>query len=226
MSPRALKIHWLLLGVASVVVAAGSITAHISSSPVIATLTLSPGELVTLPVRRLLPDVVRLSLSFERPEGARRPELGSFSAKKDADGALVFPNPGEPVIVRVAVVSGEADFEALPLGSYSDTQMNRGLVVRKLDGDPRRFRWPPDNAARPILPAGASTVTLHVLEVGPALTGERVTVILKPPLSFKAAAPGYAFLWWFHFWPLYAVLLCGYLVYIRRQAWLSRTPRA
>ena len=65
-----------------------------------------------------------------------------------------------------------------------------------------------------------------VLEVGDAIQGERVTVVVEPPLTFKRGTGGpIDWLWYFYFWPFYAVILgiAGVvLAYITRKE-LRRT---
>jgi hypothetical protein len=184
-------------------------------------LTLSVGESATVSVFRLLPDPVHLELRFDRDKPDRdkvRVDLGNSGSTK-RPGFLEFDSPGARVVVQVSVRERTIDFEALPAGAYNANSVYRNLVPRVADdGDPRRFTWPPDNAARPKLPAGTSTLMLKVLDVGGALSGEKVEACLVPPLTEKFVEPNYGFLWWFFFWPAIAVVLAcyaGYLVWSR-----------
>jgi hypothetical protein len=171
-------------------------------------------------VFRLFPGAVHVSLDFSRSKGALRPELGSFTTRQGAN-YIEFESPGAPVIVQVEGAALAAVHEALPAGAYGAEHIGRDLVVRDLDGNPSRFRWPPDNASRPVLPSGRSTVRISVLEVGAPLMGEQVTAVVNAPLSFKSASPGYGFLWWFFFWPVLAALL---VIYTAVLLWLSLRP--
>jgi len=189
---------------------AGVVAARLSSAPELAQLRLIPGEAATVSVFRLFPDSVRLFVRFDRlPPAAPRPELGEFQAA-GGPGYVAFNTPGAPVVLRIRAQSATVDFEALPATAYGSEHIDRELVVLKEDGDPRRFQWPPDNLARPRLPAGRSSITITAVEVGAALAGEGVTVVIEPPLTFKAASPGYGFLWWFFIWPLWAAALVAY----------------
>ena len=225
MNPAVPRIHWFLLGIATVLLVACTVAARIASSAALLPLTLSPGSSVTYTVVRLLPDTVRIALRFERKQGARRPELGEFVSRSGA-GYLLFESPGEPVVIQVRGPSSAATFEALPAGSYGATHIGRNLVVGDTDDNPHRFQWPPNNASRPRLPIGISKVTLVVARVGDALSGEQVSAILEPPLSFKSASPRYGFLWWFYFWPVLAAPLVGYAAYLAWRVLRSRNRSA
>jgi hypothetical protein len=198
-------------------VIAGAIAAQTSSTPTIRTLTLGKGEQVVFSVFRLFPDTARVSLEFRRSSGQVRPELGKFTTRS-GPGYIEFDSPGEPVRALVQGTAHAVEYEALPGGSYSAEHIGRELVVRDSDNNEARFRWPPDNAARPSLPVGRSTVTLSVLEVGASMKGEKVTAVLESPLSFKTSAPGYEFLWWFLLWPVYVLLLA---IYASVLGWLT-----
>ncbi len=72
------------------------------------------------------------------------------------------------------------------------------------------------------LPFGWSKVELSVVSVGTALENEKVQVVIDPPLTFKRAQPGYSFLWWFSFWPFFALLLVLYAAFLLYKAWKAR----
>jgi hypothetical protein len=165
-------------------------------------------------VLRLAPDAPRLSMEFEDPAHARppmgywrsRPELGEWAAIEH-DGNLHFGFPGETVKLRVADQTQAQIFEALPASGRSDGLIHRDLVRFGEDGDARRFRWPPLLPSRSI-PAGRSVLDVSVLEVGDAIRGESVAVVVQPPLGFKSGTGGAIhLLWYFFFWPIYALVL-------------------
>jgi hypothetical protein len=197
----------------SVIVAAGAISARVSASATRAEITLSPGQSISVPVFRLFPASIAISLEFFRTPGTRRPELGEF-VSSDGPGFIEFKSPGEPIVVNVKGPHAAARFEALPAGGYGVESIQRTLVVLENDGNPRRFPWPGNYERVPKLPRGASMVAITVEDVGQAILGERVTVVLEPPLSFKGAATGYGFLWWFFFWPVFAACLLLYSCYL------------
>jgi hypothetical protein len=127
-------------------------------------------------------------------------------------------------VIQVRSAATTVDFEAEPAGGHSLNTVYRDLVPRASDdGNPRRFPWPPDNAARPRLPAGTSTLTLNVVQVGRLLSGEKVTAILIPPVTDEFASPNYVFLWWFSLlWPVMGAILACYAAYVVWQAIKSR----
>jgi len=221
LNARALKMHWLLCGCAGVGLLVGAAVARVSSSAVLAPLTLTVGDSTTLSVFRVFGDDVRVSLQFDRKDGSLRPELGQFPAIRGLN-SLEFKSPGETVVLRVQGPMATTDYEALPAGTYGAHHVGRDLVVAEADGDRLRFPWLRDSIARPKLSAGLSRVTLSVVEVGSALSGEKVTAVIGPPLSFKSAMPGYGFLWWFLLWPVFAVPLIAYAGYL---FWLGQRSR-
>jgi hypothetical protein len=106
------------------------------------------------------------------------------------------------------------------MSGYNGTSMNRDLVPFFDDNDPKRFRWPPLWELSTKLPSGRTVLNVSILEVGKSLVGERVTLIIESPINLKVRSEnlGYRILWWFIFWPLYALLLSGYGIVL-----LSRT---
>lgn len=219
---RQLKARWFSLIAVALVLLAGALAANFSSSPAVATLPLVAGESVRLSVFRMFPDAVRLSFDFPRALGQQRPELGDYAMTR-GPGYIEFRSPGQPIVVKVQGPESTVEYEALPASGYSVASISRDLIVRENDDNARRFVWPPNNAVRPVLPRGQSVITLTVVQVGAALSGERVQAIIKPPLSFKSAMPGYGFLWWFFFWPIFAVPLACYAAYL---AWQTRAALA
>lgn len=204
-----LRVHWFILGSVLLVVFLGAVASQMSSSAAKEKLVLTRGESVTMRVFRIFPDTVRLSMRFSKGGGERRPDLGEYAART-FPGYIEFASPGEAVVVQVLSPTSTAEYEALPAGTHAADSVARNLVVRYSDGDPHRFAWPPDNSYRPMLPVGFSEVKITVLETGGGLSGEQVSVTLDPPLSLKHSTPGYGFLWWFLFWPVYAALLTPY----------------
>ena len=219
---RQLRIRWIVLSAVASLLLAGTLAARVSSSPATAPITLAKGQSVTISVFRLFRDVVRVSLEFERTAGNRRPELG-MPPSSTGPGYIEFALPGQPVRMEVSGPDSTIEYEALPGSSHGDRHIIRDLVVRANDADPTRFSWPPRDLVRQALPPGRSTISLTVMEVGEPLFGERVRVIIQPPLSFKSSAPGYGFLWWFFFWPLLALPLACYGAYL---AWQTKRLRS
>ncbi len=227
MSP-VLRAAWSIFAGLCLLVMVGAIGWHAASHTVQARIDLIPGARVTMHVFRLANDAPRLSISFKDSAALRpptpywptRPELGEWRAL-EGNGSLRFENPGETVKLRVFSRSDAGVYEALPVSGRSEGLKHRDLVPSEDDGDPKRFRWPPLLPTKSI-PAGQSALDILVLEVGDAIKGESVTVVVQPPLGFKSEFDGaIRWLWYFCFWPIYALTLgiTGMmLAYITRKA--------
>ena len=213
MSPILRAAWWIFAGLC-LLVAVGAIAWHTASHATQARIDLVPGARVTMDVFRLAPDVPRFSMAFEDPAAMRppspywptRPELGEWRPL-ERDGSLRFDNPGETIKLRVVSQSDAQVYEALPASGRSEGLKHRDLVRFVDDGDARRFRWPPLQPSRSI-PAGRSTLDVSVLEAGGALRGERVVLIVQPPLDLKrGTGSALDWLWFFVFWPVYVLML-------------------
>lgn len=209
-----LRVAWTIFAGLCALMLAGTAALHIASHTVRARIDLVPGANVSIAVFRLAPDAPRLSMEFEDPAHARppmgyrrsRPELGEWGPI-DKDGSLRFGNPGEMVKFRVVDQTDAQIYEALPAGGRSEGLIHRDLVRFVEDGDANRFRWPP-LLPSPSIPAGRSVLDVSVLEVGDAIRGESVTVVVQAPLGFKSGTGGaIRWLWYFYFWPIYALVL-------------------
>ncbi len=132
------------------------------------------------------------------------------TAHHGASAELQLPGENQPIKLLVRRDSEQAVYEALPASSYGANVIGRDLVPFIDDGNPNRFKWPPNLGLRPTFPSGYSTLHISVLDVGAQLVGEQVSLIVKAPVTFKSTAPGYGFLWWFVLWPVYALLLLAY----------------
>ena len=185
-----------------------------SSSPsYFSTFDLQPSKSIDISVFRLLPDRMRLSLEFARGIGETRPELGKFYIRGDWRKKAEFielPEPGTPIKLLVRGDGKEVVYETLPAGSYTNSTIGRELVPFVDDGNPIRIPWPPKLSASPMLASGYSNFNVSILEVGQQLTGEKVTVVIHPPITLKSVEPNYVFLSWFILWPIFAILLVGY----------------
>jgi hypothetical protein len=209
-----LRIAWAVFAGLCALMLLGVAALHIASNTVRARIDLVPGARVSMTVLRLVPDAPRLSMEFEDPARAHppmghwrsRPELGEWRPIRK-DGSLRFGNPGETVKLRVVDQTQAQIYEALPNGGRSEGLVHRDLVRFVDDGDARTFRWPPLLPTRSI-PAGRSALEVSVLEVGDAIRGESVTLVAEPPLGFKRGTGGAIdWLWYFYFWPAYALVL-------------------
>ena len=205
-----------------VAIVMGGATMDELSSAKLVTLQLVPGKTVAVSLFRPLPHALNLTSGFNRKGWKdKRPELGDYQTKGGAGqetGSLEFQNPGVPIKLLVQCEENRAVYEALPAGGYDANSKWRDFVPFVDDANRNRGPWPPNGSQRLLLPAGYSTIQMSVLEVGAGLLGEQATMIVKSPVSFKSTAPGYGILWWFMFWPLYAVLLAFYAVIL---LWVS-----
>src|SRR6188508_2890813 len=97
---RPLAIHWIALATLSTLLLIGAVAARVSSSQEIAILALLEGQTARFSVFRIFPDVLRLSMEFDRGEAFERPELGNFVNDR-GPGYLEFASPGAPVVLEV-----------------------------------------------------------------------------------------------------------------------------
>lgn len=201
-----LKAHWVVWTVLVLTVLAGATIDELSSANSIA-IKLNPKTKIDVTVFRPLPHVLRLSLDFKRSGWAdKRPELGEYRTSAGSRGYLEFSNPGGVVKLLASNGQDKVVYEALPVTGANQNTMTREMVPFVDDGNPKRYKWPPSKALE--IPTGFSKISISVLEVAPRLVDEQATLIVIPPVGFKATA--YGFLWWFIFWPLYAFILTGY----------------
>lgn len=209
---RWLKIHLVVWGILIAVVSAGAFVIGLTSVKPVA-VELSPNASVEISAFRPLPHKVHLFFRFNTTAG-KRVELGEYRTTSRSGwdaGFLEFPDPGTPIKISVRSDDGRTRiYEALPASGFSETSINRELVPFVDDGSPNRFEWPPHWGLAASLRPGFSSFNVTILEAGPLLVGESVAVIVDPPISFKSAAPGYEFLWWFMFSPVYAMVLLVY----------------
>lgn len=208
---RGLKIHWTLWITLVILIATGALIDDASSAKSI-TMVLRPKESMSVSVFRPLPHTLNLVFDFNRMDGRKALELGDWATGDDwqKTGFLAFSNAGVPIKLQVRRDSQEAIYETLPASSYGGNTVGRDLVPFVEDGNPRRFNWPPNVALALPLSVGVSTLNITVLEVGEQLLGEQVVLIIKSPVTFKTVSDGYGWLWWFMFWPVYALLLAAY----------------
>lgn len=208
---RKLQTHWVLWGGLVIFFAIGLLVCLQSSLPAVTSISLVPNSSVNVTVFRPFPDMASVSMEFNNPGRQGRPLLGNSRGGGDwqKTGFLYFGNPGEPIKVRVSVAGKAVVYEALPTSGYGATS-NRDLVPFVDDGEPNRFQWPPENRLRNKLPAGYSDITVTILEVGAQLKGERVKLIIKPPVDYMSFKPNYGLIWPFIYWQLYTLPLLVY----------------
>jgi hypothetical protein len=213
---------WLTL---TLLVGTGTAGYWLSATPSLTELILRPGSGADLTVFRLRSSSVRPLLEFGRENNEHRPELGEWRTRaRDSTGSLYFENPGAPVKLRLSIQETGSSFvfAALPAGSYGPT-IDRDLTPYRDMGDPHRFLWQPlpDSGPMPTLSAGMSHLHVDVIEVGEPIIGEKVTLLVRAPVSLKSIEVGYGIFWWFGFWPIYAaaLLISGLIL-------LARTIRA
>lgn len=221
---RAIKNQLIVWTILSVLVALGAFTYELSSSVVAVPLKLIPNETASVTVFRVLPNTLRLSLSFSRERGQRRVELGEYTTTGDwqKTSALNFPNPGEPVKLLIRRGTSEVIYEAMPAGSYGNT-IGRALVPFVNDGNSNSFMWPPNIDSGIKLRAGSEEIRVSVVSVGKRIEGEQVSLLVKPPVTFKSYDLNYKWIWWLSLWPMYVLLLAiyGFVLF-----WKSRPRKA
>lgn len=197
------RILWAAWALCAVVVFVGTLLMRVASRAEVVSLKLTPGAVVTLSSFRLSGSPVVLALGFQRHDGSRRPELGSSAFEPASDGRQ-FKDPGAEVLLKVTGLAQDALFTAYPASGFAESSIWRNLFP-VVPG--RAFPWPPAHAQAPNLSAGQNTLAVRVVSVDPRLSGEAVSLVLKPPLEFKSHLPGYGGLWFFFFWPTHAAVL-------------------
>ncbi|MBB1116933.1 hypothetical protein H4O09_07720 [Stenotrophomonas sp. W1S232] len=210
------RIGWWLFALAALYTLVGTIGNRIASHSYIIPLTLEPGHSAQVNVLRLHPDYVDLELWHAYAQGQERPELGRYSHEERAQGYYV-DDPGQPVILQVSTSTESVVYEAGPRTGRGAHTISRGMRPQAPDDDPKLFGGPTQPAPA-TLPRGRSTVTFSVLQVGPALRGERVELHLEPPLGVKSTSASYQWLWIFFFWP---VIVAGLALWALGLAYMS-----
>jgi hypothetical protein len=198
----------------STFVVGGTVIYSLSTAPTMAPLILSKGERTTVSVTRVFPEELGLELQFRREPWEKRPELGSYTTRGDPwkDGYLEFESPGEPVLIVAETGGGRVAYEAMPNSGWSERIIWRELVPFADDGRPNRFVVPVKSNTRLRLPAGTPELTLTVAEVGKAIEGESVVVIVRAPVGFKGpSSHNYVWVSLFAFWPILWIPLLIYL---------------
>lgn len=134
--------------------------------------------------------------------------------------SVEFPAPGIPVELDFTWAGASHPFEAMPASTTAGTPMSaRRLVPRLNDANPNAFGWPVETSAASHLPMGKTRIDVKTGTLHPHLKGQTATLVIEPPIAFKYTTPGYELLWWFYFWPAYAMVLVGY------GAWLAKSTR-
>ncbi len=212
---------WALLCAALV---AGWPAFKIASRTATVSLLLEPGATVVVDTLRLRPGNVQLALRFARAPGEDTlATLGTWSHREQA-GQLLFDHPGEPVVLRIEHADRQARYAAFPASSSSADEVERNLWVQAPDAPDGGYRWPP--LPSPVtLPQGRSHLTATVLEVGPSLRGQRPTLVLHPPMGFKASERGYDLLWLYFLWPVLVAPLLVYALVLCVWTWRQRQRR-
>lgn len=212
------RVHWICLAILSISYGLAMVAFEVSRTANVVNLILTPGATVSFQTHRILSAPLNVELRFnEHGSLNKRPELGGSTYNGDfrERGYLEFKQPGEPVIVRVTSNRGmDAKFEALPRSSSSGIYVTRALVLKDNDDSPQQFPWPPRSIQ---LPAGVSDLTISVVDAGPSLVGETVTLVVEPPVGFKSVASGYGWLWPLFLWPFFIAFLVIYFAVLCRR---------
>lgn len=214
---------WILWWSITIFVALSTVVYFIATHTTKVELTLIKGEKVNIQLFRLTPENISMFMSFSKTTGEDRPELGNYSVKVDRrkTGIREYPNPGEPVKLLVSDTEQNYTYEAMPASGYGANSITRGLILYKDDNNPYQFpTWGVRTEKQFSLNPGFNEFQITVLEVGNSLEGEPITLYIRPPLSFKFSSYGliYQFLWYFHFWRIYfLILLVWFLVLVARK---------
>ena len=206
MSSR-LKVHWICWGALTILFSLTVAAFELSRASHSVELSLKPGATISFSVFRLMRAPLAVGIDFKRNGWAdKRPELGNYSHNSNfrASGYWQFKEPGEPITIRITSDAGmDALFHAMPTSRYSGSDMWRDLVSSEGNDKPDRLPRPPRTDAQ-LLPRGITHLTISVVDVGPTILSENVTFVAEAP------PPGYGWLGWLSFWPLYVVPLAIY----------------
>jgi hypothetical protein len=203
--------QWKLWMLSVLTIVIGAVANHIFSRSIKVPIVLRSGATVEIDVFRIKSCPVRLEVSFDEPSN---PVHGRYISKI-GDGYIEFPEPGEPLLLKVEGLNRLATFEATPA-------INRGPPVRRRlspfqdDGNPNRFPRLADLNNYPRFNAGFSTISVTVERIGQQLIGKEAQIIVVAPLGFKESTPGCGtgFLFWFYLWPFYALPLTVWGVFL------------
>jgi len=192
-----LKMHWALWVTLVIIVVAGCVVLQLTSTKPV-TIELRPDTSINVSLFRPFPDKLRLTLYFNITPGHQIPDFKQKAMDK------------EPIKLLVRGDQGKKEFYQARLNSYNRSpglpqEEERILLPIEDDGDPHRD-------LRYNLPSGISKFNISFTEVGSELIGEKVTLYIGDPIDLFSIspAPGYGFLWFFIFWPVYAFILAVY----------------
>lgn len=138
-----------------------------------------------------------------------RPELGDSQNKNDwrKDGYIHYKNPGVPILLKVTL-NQQTEFlmRAMPNSGRNSKSFFRDFTLTEEKYDLYKFPWPP-SGIRENLPKmrGRSSIHVEVKQVGAALRGETIELVLGPPQGFKSGQENYGWLWFFYFIPLISI---------------------
>lgn len=208
-----LKIYWIVWSILVFIATAGAIIDSLLGS-ITVPIQLKENSSINVSVFRPFPESLSISLRFDNIDGEDRSVLGGSRTEKGdwhKTGYINFREPGEPILLQIRDDTGTTIYEAEPAGGVElSTTAWRDLVPYINDGNPNMFVWPPRNDLRNKLHSGITKLNISVLQVGSNISGEVASLIVESPVSFKSCSSNYVWLWWFMFWPVYAVILFFY----------------
>ena len=195
----------------------------VATEPTKVTVVLQPHSNIHFEVTSLWGHSVSFEMWFRRnPLDHREGALGRYGTLNGHPGKLIFPNPGKHISGTVSINGRPAvELEAMPASGYTETEIRRELTTNRSTAE-GAWNWPAPGAPRITAVPGRNDVSLTLTDVDPSLTGESVTLMALPPLSFKNTQKHYAWLW-------YAWFLCpvgGLVLGIIGIILLWRTLRA
>ncbi|WIG54053.1 MAG: hypothetical protein OJF48_004976 [Afipia sp.] len=215
---------WLIWLFVNVFVCAYVAAGYLASHPKVVDLKLERGVSVDVTLLRLAESRLKMELRFRG--GRERSELGEYAtAPQKETGALKFAAPGAAVqLSAVRPKSTPVTYEAMPASSVGSDAVTRNLTS-DLSVERGVWHWPPRDRDLD-LHSGVNAVKINVLSVDPALAGERVQLVVKPPLGFKASEDNVAWLHAWFFWPVIVpVQLVWTLFLLIRRRRLLRAAR-
>jgi len=204
------KIHLSIWSVLVFAVSAGIAGFYLSTREKTVDLVLQPGASANISILRPFPSTLSSALIFQWEGGRERPELGNTKSMGNFSktGYVEYPNPGSPVKLKISSAGKSYIYEAKPAKTNVSPAI-RNLTFFVDDGFPNRFQGTPSSNWLHFS-SGISDLHIEVIEVGENILGEKIKLVIYPPLAFMLFTTGYGILWFFYFWPIYTLILIVY----------------
>ena len=187
---NALKLSWYLWWFLSIMTALGATSLAVFNTPA-QCISLNPGETIHVTIYRLFSD--RLRMDFGVPNTFRE----HF---RDRDRHIATESLNREMALFRAQVG----------------EQSARYAISRIHGRGEKyffFSMRPEHNATIVLDAFINELTLSVEFVDEVIQGAACEVRVLSPVPFKFTPYGYyKHFWWFHFWPIYGVILFVFLL--------------